>query len=96
MTASKPKTPSPSGISRLLAAAGFTRAVIKIQGGKAGFDVRTDLSTGTARVEHYSNTMGPSNSEAKLAAYAKAITDAGYDVIQPSPRYFLVNAKEEA
>jgi hypothetical protein len=54
-----------------------------------------DLGTGAVRVTHYSNTMGPSNSEVKLAAYAKTITEAGYDVIQPSPRWILASAKEE-
>jgi hypothetical protein len=92
---SKPKTPTASGISRLLAAAGHTRAVVRLHGGRAGFDVHTDDSTGAVRVEHFSNTMGPSYSEVKLAAYVKTITGAGYDVIQPSPRWILVNAKEE-
>jgi len=91
------KTPTPSGISRLLAAAGHSRAVIKISGGRAGFDVHTDYSTGAVKVEHYSNTMGGSGnySEVKLAEYAKTITEAGYDVIKPSPRWILVNAKDE-
>ena len=92
------KTPTPQGISRLLAAAGHTRAVIKIQGGRAGFDVHADYSTGAVKVGHYSNTMGTSGyySEVKLAEYAETIADAGYDVIKPSPRYFLVTAKTEA
>ena len=91
------KTPTASGISRLLAAAGFTRAVVKLRGGTAGFDVHTYYSTGAVRVEHYSNTMSTSGgySEVKLDAYARTLTEAGYDVSRPSPRWILVNAKDE-
>jgi hypothetical protein len=90
------KTPTPQGISALLRKAGHARAVVKLHGGRAGFDVHTDISTGAVKVEHFTNTMGGSGySEVKLTAYAKTITDAGYDVIKPSPRWILVNAKEE-
>lgn len=90
------KTPDASSISRLLRKAGYQKAVIKIQGGKAGFDVTGYYSTGAVRVEHYSNTMGPSGlSEVKLDAYARTITEAGYDVARPSPRWLIVTAKTE-
>jgi hypothetical protein len=74
-----PKTPTPQGISALLRKAGHSRAVIKIRGGRAGFDVHTDLSTGNVKVEHYALTMG-GYSEVKLAEYAKTITEAGWTV----------------
>ena len=92
------KTPSASSISRLLRKAGYQKAVIKIQGGRAGFDVTGNYSTGAVRVEHYSNTMSTSggSSEVKLDAYARTITEAGYDVARPSPRWLLVTTKTEA
>ncbi len=92
-----PNTPTPQGISRLLTAAGFTRAVIKVRGGTSGFCVHTDYSTGNVKVEHYSQTMtgySEVHSEPHLAAYARAITDAGYEVLKPSPRWIIVTAKE--
>jgi hypothetical protein len=90
------KIPTASVISRLLRRAGFERAVIKTQGGKAGFAVSAYYGTGGVRVEHYTNTMSTSggHSEVKLDAYARAITEAGYDVSRQSPRWLLVTAKE--
>lgn len=92
--AASSKTPSASAISRLLSAAGFEKAVVKMRGGCSGFDVHADSSTGNVRVKHYSNTMGPSSDPLALTAYAKAITEAGYDVLKPSPRFLIVTAKE--
>lgn len=92
------KTPSAATISRLLAAAGFTRAVVKLRGGTAGFDVHAYYSTRAVRVEHYSNTMGMSGglNEVKLDAYARTIAEAGYDVARPNPQWLIVTAKTEA
>ena len=88
------RPPTPQGISRLLAKAGFERAVIKIRGGTSGFDVHTDYSTGNVKVEHYSQVSN-GYSEVKLAAYARAIADAGYEVLKPSPRWLIVTAGPE-
>lgn len=90
------KTPTASVVSRLLAAAGFARA--DVDRGHAGFDVHAYYSTGAVRVEHYSNTMGTSGglNEVKLDAYARTITEAGYDVSRTNPAYLIVTAKTEA
>lgn len=78
-----PKPPTPQGISALLAKAGHTRAVRKMRGGCSGFVVSADYSHwGAVRVRHHFWSMGarPEQAKAKLAAYAKTITDAGWTV----------------
>lgn len=91
------KTPTPSAISALLRKAGYQKAVVKIRGGKAGYCVTADLTTGNVRVEYHANTMGSAgySTELNLSSYARAIAEAGYEVAKPSPRWILVSAKEE-
>ena len=84
MTATNPKTPTASGISRLLSGAGFDRAVIKVgRGSHSGFVVRKAVGTDDAvRVRYYSLSMGTSPERHKewRARYAKTLTDAGWTV----------------
>jgi hypothetical protein len=76
----KPKVPTASGISRLLSAAGHTRAVVKLRGGCSGFRV-SNADPGAVWVWHYSVLGTSRNREAEmLAKYATVITDAGYAV----------------
>jgi hypothetical protein len=91
------KTPTPQGISALLRKAGHTKAVIKIRGGRSGYCVHTDLSTGNVKVQYYSQTtdLRGYGTELNLAAYAMAIEEAGYAVLKPSPRWLIVTAPEK-
>ena len=91
------KNPTPQGISALLKRAGFQRGKRVIRGTVIGYEVSRDLSTGAVRVEHVAFSMNPAErvTADALAKYAEVITAAGYDVIKPSPRWILVNAKEE-
>lgn len=88
------KQPAPQAISALLRKAGFTKAVVKMRGGTAGYFVQTDFSTGNVKVEYFTNTTGPSgySTELNLSAYARDIEEAGYEVLRPSPRYLIVTA----
>lgn len=89
--------PTPQGISALLRKAGHRKAVVKIRGGRSGYCVHTDLSTGNVKVQYYSQTtdLRGYNTELNLAAYAMAIEKAGYAVLKPSPRWLIVTAKTE-
>jgi hypothetical protein len=69
MTASKPKTPTASGISRLLATAGHTRAVIKCNTRADAVKVRQYFLMSGAPESRYGD---------RLRRYAKAIEAAGY------------------
>jgi hypothetical protein len=96
MSTPKPKPPSASGISRLLSAAGHTRAVVKLRWGCSGFRT-SNADPGTVWVWHYSMLGTSRNHEAgMLAKYATAITDAGYAVETDAARDLLiVTAKED-
>ena len=91
------KTPTPQGVSALLKRAGFQRGKRVIRGTVIGYEVSRDYGTGAVRVEHVSFSMNPADAvtAGALAKYAEAVTAAGYAVITPSPRYFLVSAQEE-
>jgi len=96
MTTPNPKPPTASGISRLLSAAGHTRAVVKMRGGCSGFRAST-ADPGTVWVWHYSMLGASRNREAgMLARYATAITDAGWAVETDADRdRLIVTAKED-
>ena len=91
-----PKPPTPQGISRLLAGAGFTRAVAKLYGGRSGFGV-SKHGTDSVQVRYSTVTMGtsPGYRRCKLAEYIKTITEAGYAVeMRPDLPRLIVTAKE--
>ena len=96
MTASS-KTPTASGISRLLATAGFERAVISIMGGNSGFKVEKCRARADAvKVRQYfflGNTPDHRYRE-KLRAYAKVIEAAGY-CTESGTYHLVVTAKED-
>ena len=96
MTATK--TPTASGVRRLLAAAGFTRAASKLRGGVSGFSV-SKLGPDSVEVRYSSITMGMSNSYryVQLAKYVTPLLVAGYKVetARDLPR-LIVTAKTEA
>lgn len=98
MTEIKPKTPTPSGISRLLAAAGFTRAIPKLRGGASGFGV-SKLAADAVEVRYSSITMGTSNERrlTQLAKYAEAIEAAGFAVKTDTalPRLIVTTKTED-
>ena len=101
------KTPTASGISRLLAAAGFERSETRSTAIKgwhewsAGYKVSKDYD-GCVQVEHRTSSLrsrAPGRAEeeaARIAEYAETITKAGYGVSVKagnSPR-LIVTAKE--
>jgi hypothetical protein len=91
-----PKTPTASGISRLLSAAGHTRAVVKLRGGCSGFRV-SNADPGTVWAWHYSMLGTSRNCEAgMLARYATVITDAGYAVESDAARDRLIVTAKQA
>ena len=92
------KQPTPQGISALLNRSGFQHGRAAVRGGRAGYIVSRHLSTGNVRVEHVTLSMGSPDRvvSAALAKYAKAITDAGYAVLTPSPRWIVVTAGESS
>ena len=75
-----PKTPTASGISRLLAAAGFRRSERQIGG--YGSDFVVAKTEDTIRVRHRFWSMGANRDDAlpHLAAYSVAIEAAGWAV----------------
>lgn len=91
------KTPTASGISRLLAAAGHTRAISKLHGGVSGFSV-SRLGPDAVEVRYSSVSMGTSNQYryGRLAEYADTIAAAGFNVrtALDLPR-LIVTAKED-
>jgi hypothetical protein len=93
-----PKSPTPQGISALLAKAGFTRAIVKASAaGCAGFAVTADRSRSDAvRVRYRSWSMvGPnSRSAERNADYAKAIRDAGWTVDTTDYELIVTPGKE--
>lgn len=97
MPATKPKTPTASGISRLLGKAGHTRAVSKLRGGVSGYSVSKLGAGPEVEVRYSSITMGTSNDYryARLAKYAETISEAGFEVrtMLDIPR-LIVTAKE--
>jgi hypothetical protein len=91
-----PKTPTASGISRLLASAGFDRAVISIQGGNSGFKVekcRTRVGAVKVRQYFYLGGMPDQRYREMLRRYAKAIEAAGYST-EAGTYHLVVTAKE--
>ena len=95
MTATK--TPTASGISRLLASAGHARAVVKMRGGRSGYKVTEDyMDRRRVRVRHQFWAMGGQSDEryrAELDRYAKTITEAGWTV-EAGTYELIVTAKE--
>lgn len=96
MTA-KPKTPTASGISRLLAKAGYSRAIAAIRGGRAGYSVSSGPD-GTVYVEFYANTgfCSVRRRIETLDRYASAITDAGWDYAYDIDRDRLIVTATDA
>jgi hypothetical protein len=91
----KSKTPTASGISRLLAAAGFERAVISIRGGNSGFKAEKCRTRENAvKVRAYFQIRASDESyRATLRRYAKAIEAAGYST-EATTYYLIVTVKE--
>ena len=94
------KTPTPQGISALLKRANFSRSESRGRSGRStGFRVTRDYTTGCVKVEFVTWSMGVSSNsdyvQEKLSQYAGEITDAGYEVLRPSPRWIIVTAKDE-
>ena len=90
-----PKTPTASGISRLLATAGHRRAAVEVRargGHCSGFRVTKNYSSGV-RVRHVFLTGGRQDPEPHLAGYAKTITEAGWTV-EAGTYELIVTAKE--
>lgn len=78
-----PKPPTASAISRLLAAAGFKKSERQIGGFGTGYVVSKDFRReGAVRVTQRFWSLGSSRDDAipYLAAYANAITPAGWNV----------------
>jgi hypothetical protein len=89
------KTPTASGVSRLLAAAGFTRA--DIDWGHAGFQVTKCNSRAAAvKVRQYFPVSGAPESRYgdSLRRYAKAIEAKGY-ATEAYTYHLIVTAKAE-
>lgn len=93
----KPKTPTASGVSRLLASAGFERAVISIMGGNSGFQVtKCRTREDAVKVRQYFLLSGYPDERYrdKLRRYAKAIEAAGYST-ESGTYHLVVTAKED-
>lgn len=88
------KTPTASGISRLLAAAGFKRSERQIGGFGNGFVAeKIHARPGTVRVRHRFWSMGGGDYAPWLAKYAEAIAAAGW-AVEDRERDLIVTAKE--
>lgn len=72
------KTPTVSGVSRRLAAAGFRRSERQIGGYGSGYVA--EKTEGAVRVRHRFWSMGGGDAAPRLAEYAQAITAAGWMV----------------
>ena len=95
----KPKTPTASGISRLLASAGFERSKTAGLGPTAlsGYRVTQDHAhADSVRVRYlFLLALGSSaRREQMIAAYAKTITEAGWTV-EAGTYELIVTAKPE-
>ena len=95
MPATKPKVPTPQGISALLRKAGFERAVISARGGNSGFKVEKCRARENAvKVYTYFQLQHPDESyRAMLRRYAKTIEAAGYST-EVYAYHLIVTAKE--
>ena len=78
MSETKPKTPTASGISRLLAAAGFRRSERQVGGYGSGFVAAK--TEDAIRVRHRFWSMGGGDAAPWLEKYAEVITAAGWAV----------------
>jgi hypothetical protein len=102
-TTPKSKTPTASGISRLLSAAGFTKSVRSGRmGSSSGYQVAKDYgnlySVNGVAVRHITWSMNPAERVVSewLGKYADAITAAGYAVNRPEARQILIVTAKEA
>ena len=89
------KIPTPQGISRLLAKAGFERAVISIRGGNSGFQVTACRAReGAVKVRQYYLAGGVpmGHYRDRLRRYANAIEAAGYGT-EMGTYHLIVTAK---
>ena len=92
-----PKPPTAQGISRLLAKAGFERAVISIMGGNSGFQVTACRAReGAVKVRQYYLAGGVpmGHYRDRLRRYADAIETAGYGT-EMGTYHLIVTAKTE-
>jgi hypothetical protein len=90
------KTPTASGISRLLSAAGFKRSeqLPGYGGSGTGYRVTGTPGSGIVAVKHHFWSMsGRQDPGPCLAKYAEAITAAGWNV-EVGERALIVTAKE--
>ncbi len=93
------KTPTPQGISRLLAAAGFRRsessgtAIRGWRNHSSGYVVRKGQEPGQVRVHHETGLFRTEGTDRERRAeteeaYAKAIEAAGWSVLRQEGGYF--------
>ncbi len=97
MPASKPRTPTASGISRLLATAGFERAVTERFTLMPGFFATASRARPAAvrvgyRTAHINDHAQATRTDF-LAEYAKTITEAGW-AVEAGTYELIVTAKE--
>ena len=91
------KTPTASGISRLLATAGFRRSERQIGGYSSGYVAeKHNAAEGAVRVRHRFWSMGGGDAAPWIAKYAETITAAGWDVKTNVRGELIVTAKAEA
>ena len=93
------KIPTASGISRLLATAGFKRSERQVGGYGSGFVAEKDRTTeGALRVWHRFWSMGGGDAAPWLAKYAGAIAAEGWTVRAGNDPFgkpcLIVTAKE--
>ncbi|HLK77209.1 MAG TPA: hypothetical protein VKU77_26605 [Streptosporangiaceae bacterium] len=94
------RNPTPQGISALLRRAGFTRSVERTRDGCSGFVVtRHPASEHAVHVRHSFFLMNADRDgnrrKAKLAAYAKTITEAGWTVEAGEHELIVTAAPEQ-
>ena len=95
---SKSKSPTAQGISRLLATAGFERAVISIRGGNSGFQATNCRTRENAvKVRQYFQLSGTSLERYRdmLRRYAKVIEASGYST-ESGTYHLVVTAREDS
>ena len=91
------KSPTPQGISRLLAKAEQTRAVVKIHGGRSGFVARAG-APGEVFVNYYfmfGTGRSTERDQEMCARYAELIADAGYRATYDERMQWLVVTAQE-